>query len=234
MGTKENPGQFDCYANAAPDEPLFVLLARDKFAPTLIWLWATLRELDDEDPAKVAEARQCCANMIAWAADHGRPSVGLGQAALAAVMELIRSVNAAAAQEDTLNLKTGDDVLRVFMAITKLEPTPAEGFDPLRWNFDMAACPHNGKWVQLLVRGSENPFDDVINDVSRTVGFNNRDDHGEDKWFFAGWNWEQDCFTDGHVDDPHPGEGVQVIAWAPMLDLPQQDEWVTRVGDDAT
>lgn len=29
MGTKNNPGAFDCYANAEPDEPMFVLLARD-------------------------------------------------------------------------------------------------------------------------------------------------------------------------------------------------------------
>ena len=26
---KENPGRFDCYANALPDEPMFVLLARE-------------------------------------------------------------------------------------------------------------------------------------------------------------------------------------------------------------
>jgi hypothetical protein len=29
MGTKSNPGPFDCYAKAEPDEPMFVLLARD-------------------------------------------------------------------------------------------------------------------------------------------------------------------------------------------------------------
>lgn len=29
MGTKSNPTQFDCYANALPDEPMFILLARD-------------------------------------------------------------------------------------------------------------------------------------------------------------------------------------------------------------
>lgn len=33
MGTKNNPGAFDCYANAEPDEPMFVLLGRDKHAP---------------------------------------------------------------------------------------------------------------------------------------------------------------------------------------------------------
>lgn len=29
MGTKNNPGPFDCYKAALPDEPVFVLLARD-------------------------------------------------------------------------------------------------------------------------------------------------------------------------------------------------------------
>ena len=28
MGTKNNPGRFDCYGNAEPDEPIFVLLGR--------------------------------------------------------------------------------------------------------------------------------------------------------------------------------------------------------------
>lgn len=78
MGTKLNPGKFDCYANAEPDEPMFVLLARDKHAPTLVWLWATLRELDGEDPAKVHEARDCVASMLTWQKDHGRAAAGLG------------------------------------------------------------------------------------------------------------------------------------------------------------
>ncbi len=45
MATKNNPSEYDCYANAEPDEPMFVLLGRDKHAPTLVWLWSTLREL---------------------------------------------------------------------------------------------------------------------------------------------------------------------------------------------
>lgn len=99
MATKANPGAYDCYHNAEPDEPMFVLLARDKHAATLVWLWAVLRELDSEKPEVVAEARQCVQSMMLWAADHGRPSVGLGQAALVAVMELISGVNAAAKEE---------------------------------------------------------------------------------------------------------------------------------------
>ena len=59
MGTKNNPGQFDCYANAEPDEPMFVLLGRDKHAPLLVRLWADLRRMEGEDPEKVAEAIRC-------------------------------------------------------------------------------------------------------------------------------------------------------------------------------
>ena len=40
MGTKNNPGQFDCYGAAAPDEPIFILRATDISAPSLVVLWA--------------------------------------------------------------------------------------------------------------------------------------------------------------------------------------------------
>lgn len=63
MGTKNNPGKFDCYANAEPDEPMFILLGRDKHAPLLVKLWADLRAMDGEDINKVSEAITCAANM---------------------------------------------------------------------------------------------------------------------------------------------------------------------------
>lgn len=63
MGTKNNPGAFDCYANAEPDEPMFILLGRDVDAPGLVDLWARIREDNGEDPAKVLEARDCAAAM---------------------------------------------------------------------------------------------------------------------------------------------------------------------------
>ena len=66
MGTKLKPGAFDCYANAAPDEPMFVLLARDRHAPTLVREWARKREVEGEDAAKIAEARSCADAMEAW------------------------------------------------------------------------------------------------------------------------------------------------------------------------
>lgn len=123
MGTKNNPGQFDCYASAEPDEPMFVLLGRDKHAPTLVWLWAVLRELDEEDPAKVSEARKCCLDMMVWAKAHDRPVVGLAQAALAGVMDLMRAVNAAATQIDRKpdNTATSLEMMRMFLARSSFE-----------------------------------------------------------------------------------------------------------------
>jgi hypothetical protein len=66
MGTKNNPGEYDCYAKAGPDEPMFVLLARDKHAATLVRLWALLKEQDGENPAKLVEALRCADQMQAW------------------------------------------------------------------------------------------------------------------------------------------------------------------------
>lgn len=66
MGTKLNPGKFDCYENAAPDEPMFVLLARDPMAPVLVRLWADLRQHNAGNPSKVAEARECAMSMERW------------------------------------------------------------------------------------------------------------------------------------------------------------------------
>ena len=45
MGTKDQPGKFDCYAAAADDEPLFVLKSTDISAPFVVRVWAeTYRE----------------------------------------------------------------------------------------------------------------------------------------------------------------------------------------------
>lgn len=73
MGSKNEPGQFDCYANALPDEPMFVLLARDPSAPDRVDEWATERQRQIEkgyrpksDQALVDEAIQCAANMRRW------------------------------------------------------------------------------------------------------------------------------------------------------------------------
>ena len=81
MGTKNNPGKFDCYENAEPDEPVFILLGRDPLAAPLVRLWAMMREEcgppreRPENPdvvaawekEKVAEAQQCADTMEKYA-----------------------------------------------------------------------------------------------------------------------------------------------------------------------
>ncbi len=48
MGTKNNPGKFDCFAKAEPDEPVFVLLGRDPQAAHLVSIWSKIRAADVE------------------------------------------------------------------------------------------------------------------------------------------------------------------------------------------
>lgn len=73
MGTKDNPGNFDCYGNALPDEPMFILLGRDPAAPDLVRDWADVRQAQidnghrpQSDMAMVVEARQCADTMRDW------------------------------------------------------------------------------------------------------------------------------------------------------------------------
>lgn len=68
MGTKNEPGQFDCYANAEPDEPMFILLARDPLAPLMVEIWAQLRAeaSTEDDQALIEEAQECADSMREW------------------------------------------------------------------------------------------------------------------------------------------------------------------------
>lgn len=67
MGTKTNPGRFDCYTAAEPDEPMFILLGRDRHAAALVNLWAAMR-MGEEGPesAKALEALMLANEMLAW------------------------------------------------------------------------------------------------------------------------------------------------------------------------
>lgn len=72
MGTKTTPGNYDCYKNAEPDEPMFVLLARDPLAPALVELWASLRmdATGGSDIEMAYEARRCALQMKKWIAKN--------------------------------------------------------------------------------------------------------------------------------------------------------------------
>lgn len=93
MGTKNNPGRFDCFAAAEPDEPLFGLLARDALAAHMVSIWSKLRMGDHEaarvvfnhlleqatqagypragdDVDKAIEAMDCSMSMFTWRKEH--------------------------------------------------------------------------------------------------------------------------------------------------------------------
>lgn len=77
MGSKSNPSSFDCYANAKPDEPMFVLLGRDPLGGALVREWARLREAAGDSPEQVAEARACADQMDEWCRNLGKTPKGL-------------------------------------------------------------------------------------------------------------------------------------------------------------
>lgn len=88
MATKAQPGQFDCHAKAAPDEPIFTLRAKDPVAPFLVEIWVASRmgQMDvimetvarmSNDPGvisrvstdgyeKLTEATKCAGDMRRW------------------------------------------------------------------------------------------------------------------------------------------------------------------------
>lgn len=77
MGTRLNPAMFDCYQKALPDEPMFVLLARDKGAPAVVRQWATRRAqaFNGGSPtldqlAQIQEAHHCANAMEQWRSDN--------------------------------------------------------------------------------------------------------------------------------------------------------------------
>lgn len=100
MGTKNNPGQFDCYANAEPDEPMFVLLGRDRLAGHLVSIWSKIRMGDMEaagtvfldmlekhavaygmepDIDKASEAMDCALAMFKFRTDREAAKAVAGQ-----------------------------------------------------------------------------------------------------------------------------------------------------------
>jgi len=83
MGTKANPGDYDGYAKAERDEPIFVLLARDASAPELVREWASQRRRrgverafnsDTEgavaDIHQAADAEECALRMESWRKEY--------------------------------------------------------------------------------------------------------------------------------------------------------------------
>ena len=83
-----------------------------------------------------------------------------------------------------------------------------EDHDP-GWQ-EMDSAPRDGTMLRLLVEFEEHSTEDA--DQAPTIGVNNFDNDGEDRWKFAGWCWSHDHFT--------AGKGVP-IGWLLLLDGPK-------------
>jgi hypothetical protein len=97
MSTRQNPGPRDLYAELAPDEPFFLLRARDDDMPIFVRFWAWWRQnmvahgMKPKEDIEVAnEAFQCATEAQIWNReyrnrlslenmefdDRGRPTTG--------------------------------------------------------------------------------------------------------------------------------------------------------------
>ena len=111
-----------------------------------------------------------------------------------------------------------------------LAAAPARA-EPVAWR-DMATAPKDSTMLRLLVAFTEHPTEDNGPEVPLpTIGANSLDNTGVDEWQFAGWSWQQDCFTQG--------EGTPV-GWLPMIDAAPQpapealtDEQIDKIARDA-
>lgn len=59
-----------CYEKAAPDEPIFVLRAKDPLAPLVVRMWAEIAAQRRVNSEKVVEARLCAIDMEGYAKMH--------------------------------------------------------------------------------------------------------------------------------------------------------------------
>ena len=58
------------YAELFPDEPFFILMARDKYAPTLLRILGMILELEKDTFGNVREVRSCAHAMEVWFRDN--------------------------------------------------------------------------------------------------------------------------------------------------------------------
>lgn len=120
MGTKNNPGTYDCYANAEPDEPLFILRGSDKTAALVVTFWRALKltmreqgtsQISDE---KLLEATECSLAMEKWARDQGKDP----KEALVAMEKLIQRMKG---EVPPLRLDNGDVAVPVVWPVGEEE-----------------------------------------------------------------------------------------------------------------
>ena len=78
MSTRNNPGPFNCYAAALPDEPVFTVLARDPAFPATLAFWKEQRvslgkDQSDDDIQRLLAIPNEIAKGVAWRAKNLDP-----------------------------------------------------------------------------------------------------------------------------------------------------------------
>jgi hypothetical protein len=98
-------------------------------------------------------------------------------------------------------------------AINKDQSQPAEAPKPNKvvsysmWQ-PMNTAPKDGTILRLLVLFDDNATEDSA-EPCPTIGANSFEHTSIDNWQFAGWDWSQDCFTEGSGEP---------IGWLPMVE----------------
>lgn len=89
--------------------------------------------------------------------------------------------------------------------------TPNKGPESVIGYNDPITAPKDGTLLRLFVDYSGENASGSLEDAEQawSIGFNSLDNTGEDVWQIAGWDWCQDCFTEGHGT---------VIGWLPFHD----------------
>lgn len=115
-----------------------------------------------------------------------------------------------------------------YHAALRAQPQAREDAQPVALSLDGA--PRDGTMLRLRVRYEAanqdeawTPLED--SEESWTIGFNNFDNTGDDRWQFVGWDWSQDYLLEA--------TGGAVIGWLPFHAHPAPDALRGAVSDIA-
>ncbi|HEX5126385.1 MAG TPA: hypothetical protein VFW00_06570, partial [Rhodocyclaceae bacterium] len=86
-------------------------------------------------------------------------------------------------------------ILRIARLSSELAAASAVPAQADTWR-PMETAPKDGTMLRLLVAFTDHQTEDTA-EPCPTIGANSFDSTDIDQWQFAGWNWQQDCFTEG-------------------------------------